>query len=263
MAVTKAIIPAAGRGSRLAPISHSIPKELLCVGAVPLIEWALRHCLAAAITEVAIVISPDKPLLRHYVEQLGLPVALHWIEQPQPLGSGEALWRCRQFAGSDPCVIYMPDEWALKPELSRLICCYRGGVSLLLSWVTPDWAAYLPGVGRIRYQDAAEHHSKPTAVQIQELLPKVATPFPAAPDGSFKGVGIGIVPPAFFAHLDQRHQAWRTQRDSAPEFDDVATWQAFAAIGELWGYRAESLIIDAGNPVGLAAANRYWLEHQR
>ncbi len=91
----------------------------------------------------------------------------------------------------------------------------------------------------------------------------MTTPFPAAPTGSLKGVGIGIVPPAFFAHLDRRYWAWQNQPNPAPELDDVATWQAFAASGELWGYRAESLIIDAGNPVGLAAANRYWLEHRR
>ena len=60
----KAIIPAAGYGTRFLPATKVIPKELLPVGAKPAIQWIVEEALAAGADEIVIVTSPTKPALR-------------------------------------------------------------------------------------------------------------------------------------------------------------------------------------------------------
>ena len=65
----KAIIPAAGYGTRFFPASKVIPKELLPVAGKPAIQWIVEEALAAGADEVIIVTSPEKTLLRKYFEE--------------------------------------------------------------------------------------------------------------------------------------------------------------------------------------------------
>jgi UTP--glucose-1-phosphate uridylyltransferase len=64
----KALIPAAGYGTRFLPASKTIPKEMLPVGAKPAIQLIVEEALAAGADEVVIVTSPDKPSLRRHFE---------------------------------------------------------------------------------------------------------------------------------------------------------------------------------------------------
>ena len=65
----KALIPAAGYGTRFFPASKVIPKELLPVGAKPAIQWIVEEALSAGVDEVIIITSPEKTLLRSYFEE--------------------------------------------------------------------------------------------------------------------------------------------------------------------------------------------------
>ena len=62
--VTKAVIPAAGLGTRLSPLTRHIPKELLPMGGKPVIQCALETSMAAGICEFFIIISPEKIQLK-------------------------------------------------------------------------------------------------------------------------------------------------------------------------------------------------------
>jgi len=62
----KAIIPAAGIGSRFYPVAKSVPKEMLPIGNKPAIQLIVEEALAAGADEVIIVTSPEKPAIKHY-----------------------------------------------------------------------------------------------------------------------------------------------------------------------------------------------------
>ncbi len=64
----RALIPAAGYGTRFLPASKTIPKEMLPVGAKPAIQLIVEEALAAGATDVVIVSSPDKPSLKHHFD---------------------------------------------------------------------------------------------------------------------------------------------------------------------------------------------------
>jgi len=76
-AIRKAVIPAAGIGSRLLPLTKAIPKEMLPVGDKPVIEHTVRELVDSGITDITIVVSGGKSLVQehfrsstHLVEQL-------------------------------------------------------------------------------------------------------------------------------------------------------------------------------------------------
>ena len=66
----KAIIPAAGLGTRLFPITKAIPKELLPIEGKPAIQWVLEEAFEAGLRKIVIVISPHKTILRDYLTRL-------------------------------------------------------------------------------------------------------------------------------------------------------------------------------------------------
>ena len=94
----KAIIPAAGHGTRFLPVTRVVPKEMLPIGAKPALELIVEEARAAGATEIVIVVSPGKELIREYFkgerdvvfacqeEQRGLG---HAVLQAAPAVAGE------------------------------------------------------------------------------------------------------------------------------------------------------------------------------
>ena len=63
----KALIPAAGHGTRFLPVTRVVPKEMLPVGAKPAIQLIVEEALDAGADEVVVVISPEKEIIRRYL----------------------------------------------------------------------------------------------------------------------------------------------------------------------------------------------------
>jgi UTP--glucose-1-phosphate uridylyltransferase len=110
----KALIPAAGLGTRWYPWTHVVPKELLPVGRRPAIHIVLDEAVAAGIGDIGIVIRYGKELIRIYVEQIWQPsragVKLTWLFQARPSGVGDALLAAKDWVGGEPVAVLYPDE---------------------------------------------------------------------------------------------------------------------------------------------------------
>lgn len=87
----KALIPAAGHGTRFAPYTKLVPKELLSIGTRPAIAHIVDEAVAAGADEVVIVSSPEKPLLKAWFEIEPPPVKLAWAWQTEQRGLGHAV----------------------------------------------------------------------------------------------------------------------------------------------------------------------------
>src|ERR1700737_467290 len=107
----KVIIPAAGLGTRFAPMQLSIPKELLPLGGSPLIGHALAEAARAGFESAIVVVSPTKHQLRDYLAQSGHPIPIEILTQPLPMGIGDAVllgWR------DEPVGVLLPDDVVLE-----------------------------------------------------------------------------------------------------------------------------------------------------
>ncbi len=88
----KALIPAAGHGTRFLPVTRVVPKEMLPIGAKPALQLIVEEALAAGADEVVIVISPEKEIIRRYFEgDPELAPRIRWAFQTEQRGLGHAV----------------------------------------------------------------------------------------------------------------------------------------------------------------------------
>ncbi len=129
--VRKAIIPAAGLGTRLLPASKAVPKELFPVGGKPVIQYVVEEAARSGITDILIVIGPGKEAIQtHFAVNAALEKQLqdkgkretaealraisnlariHYIWQQQPDGLGDAIRYGKSFVGNEPFAVLLGD----------------------------------------------------------------------------------------------------------------------------------------------------------
>jgi len=130
--VTKAVIPVGGLGTRFLPATRTVPKPLLPVLNVPVIEYAVREAAEAGITDVAFVMSPGMESVADYFGNQGvlerelksrgrdglleaqLEIAslanVTTVYQHDPRGPGHAILQARDFCAGEPFVVIFPDD---------------------------------------------------------------------------------------------------------------------------------------------------------
>jgi len=110
----KALIPAAGLGTRWYPWSKVIPKELLPLGRYPAIHYVLEEAVAAGIKEIGIIISKAKKLIKAYVEKVWQTqrpeTRVVWFYQYSARGVADALLCAKEWVQDEPTAVLYPDE---------------------------------------------------------------------------------------------------------------------------------------------------------
>ena len=129
--ITHAVIPVAGFGTRMLPLSKSIPKEMLPLGDKPAIHYVVQEAIDAGIKHIVLVTHPQKQAIENYFDmnseldsQLrhkgkdALADGLNWlpkdvqisaIRQGEPLGLGHAVLQARSIIGDRPFAVLLPD----------------------------------------------------------------------------------------------------------------------------------------------------------
>ena len=140
--IKQAIIPLAGLGTRLLPLTSVIPKELLPINGKPGIEYILDECIKSGITEIIFIISKrkesikkyfyndafykklirkkrDKRLILEYKKIKKFKKMIKFVYQNSPLGTGDAVLRCEKLIKSNFFLLLMPDDLILNNNCSK------------------------------------------------------------------------------------------------------------------------------------------------
>lgn len=169
--VTKAIIPAAGFGTRFLPITKSVPKEMLPILDKPSIDYVIEECVASGINDICIVISRGKEAILNYLddnltleralikadkqEKLALinrfkDVKFTFVLQPEMNGTAKAVELCKSFTAQEPFAVLFPDDVIYNPEkpvTKQLIDAYETtGASVVGCQLLPKEEAVHYGV---------------------------------------------------------------------------------------------------------------------
>ena len=160
--IKKAIIPAAGLGTRFLPATKAMPKEMLPIVDRPTIEYIVEEAIESGIEDIIIVTGKGKRAIEdHFDHNFELEenlrnkkkfdllekvnaatnVDIHYIRQKEPKGLGHAVWVARKFIGNDPFAVLLGDDIvrAETPGLKQLIQQYEEtGSSIVGVQTVPD-----------------------------------------------------------------------------------------------------------------------------
>ncbi len=107
----RAVLPAAGRGTRMQAVAGALPKELLPIEGQPLLAHALADLAAGGIEEALLIVSPHKPQIAAALGQAWGGLRLSYAVQPLPLGLADALALAEPFAAGGPLFCWLPDNF--------------------------------------------------------------------------------------------------------------------------------------------------------
>lgn len=168
--VTKAIIPAAGLGTRFLPVTKAMPKEMLPILDKPTIQYIVEEAIESGIEDLIIVTGKGKRAIEDHFDtnfeleenlirkekyellkkvQSCSKVEIHYIRQKEPRGLGHAVWSARKFIGNEPFAVLLGDDivQSAEPSLQQLIKQYeRTGNSVIGVQSVPDEETHRYGI---------------------------------------------------------------------------------------------------------------------
>ena len=104
--INKAVIPAAGLGTRLKPLTNYMPKSMLPLGTKPVLQHIVEELHEAGVNNIAIVIRPEYKVVQHYFEPFP---GVTTILDDSTGGPAQAVMACREFTGSEPFLVIFAD----------------------------------------------------------------------------------------------------------------------------------------------------------
>lgn len=256
--VKKAIIPAAGLGTRFLPATKAMPKEMLPIVDKPTIQYIVEEAIASGIEDIIIVTGKGKRAIEDHfdnafeleenlvqkgkydlLEKVKEPskVEIHFIRQKEPKGLGHAVWCARKFIGDEPFAVLLGDDivQAEIPCLKQLINEYdESGSSVIGVQTVPDSETHRYGI-----VDPSERTGRRYAVNNFVEKPKQGT----APS-NLAIMGRYILTPEIFNFLENQ------------EFGAGGEIQLTDAIKELnkeqpvYAYDFEGKRFDVGEKIG-------------
>jgi NDP-sugar pyrophosphorylase family protein len=117
--VTKAVVLAAGKGTRMGALTEELPKPMLPVAGKPLLEHVLEHLRQAGVQECGVITGYHREVIeRHFA---GYPIRLEFIHQPLINGTGGAARLARGFAGNDAFLLTFGDIWCGPVDYRRVM----------------------------------------------------------------------------------------------------------------------------------------------
>jgi len=264
--VRKAVIPAAGLGTRFLPVTSAVPKPLLPVIDKPLIFYAVAEAAAAGIHEIAMVLSPGLEAVAGYfspngpmedaleergdTERLAMLHEIHGLaevtvlEQTEAKGLGDAVLMARAFVGDETFAVILPDDliWSNTPAITQLaqVAEEHGGSVVAAKRVPRET---IPNLGIIDADALGDGVHR-----VQGLIEKPS--LEKAPS-DLAIIGRYVLTPGVFNRIEQ---------GAAGALGEIQLTDAIAAaIGQesLHAREFDGHHIDAGTPAGLFAANIY------
>ncbi|MHB1491826.1 MAG: UTP--glucose-1-phosphate uridylyltransferase [Cellulomonas sp.] len=224
MTIHKAVIPAAGLGTRFLPATKSTPKEMLPVVDKPAIQYVVEEAVAAGLDDVLMITGRSKRTLAdHFDAAPELEAALekkgdldrlaavrastdladvHYVRQGQPKGLGHAVLCAKNHVGDQSFAVLLGDDLidARDPLLPAMIALQEriGGSVIALLEVDPA-QVHLYGCAAVEPIEDGEHDAQYREVRVTGLIEK---PAPADAPSNLAVIGRYVLDPAVFRVLE-------------------------------------------------------------
>ena len=266
--VRKAVLPAAGLGTRFLPATKAQPKEMLVVVDKPQIQYVAEECVASGIEHIIIVTGKGKnsiedhfdynPTLERFLEEKGKfdqvdlvrsiseMVQVSYTRQKEPLGLGHAVLVAKDLVGDEPFAVLLGDVLipGKNPATKQLIDVYNatGTGAIAVEEVPRDKTNFY---GIVAGEPAPLPPFGERLLRIQDLVEK---PKPAEAPSNLAITGRYVLPSAIFDCLE------RTKPGAGGEIQLTDAMRILAKEQGLWALIYEGLSYDAGDKLGFLKA---------
>ncbi|HDR6312594.1 MULTISPECIES: UTP--glucose-1-phosphate uridylyltransferase GalU [Bacillus cereus group] len=257
--VRKAIIPAAGLGTRFLPATKAMPKEMLPIVDKPTIQYIVEEAIKSGIEDIIIVTGKTKRSIEDHfdnafeleqnllekkkyellekVQASSKMVDIHYIRQKEPKGLGHAVWCARKFIGDEPFAVLLGDDivQAEKPCLRQLIEEYDKTLSSVIGVQTvPENETHRYGIIDPLEQEGRRY-------QVRNFVEKPAA---GTAPSNLAIMGRYVLTPEIFMFLEQQHVG------AGGEIQLTDAIQNLNEIQRVFAYDFEGTRYDVGEKLG-------------
>ncbi|MCY8214508.1 UTP--glucose-1-phosphate uridylyltransferase GalU [Bacillus haynesii] len=257
--VRKAIIPAAGLGTRFLPATKAMPKEILPIVDKPTIQYIVEEAIDSGIEDIIIVTGKGKraiedhfdhaPELERNLEEKGKKELLekvqkasnmadiHYIRQKEPKGLGHAVWCARNFIGNEPFAVLLGDDivQAETPGLRQLMDEYEKTLSSIIG------VQQVPEDETHRYGIIDPLTKEGRRYQVKNFVEK---PKPGTAPSNLAILGRYIFTPEIFMYLEKQEVG------AGGEIQLTDAIQKLNEIQRVFAYDFEGRRYDVGEKLG-------------
>ncbi|MFE4368383.1 UTP--glucose-1-phosphate uridylyltransferase [Streptomyces sp. NPDC056835] len=277
--IRRAVIPAAGLGSRLLPLTKATPKEMLPVGDKPVIEHTVRELVNSGITDITIVVSGGKSLIQDHfrpnpalcaqlredgktgyadaveeVAELARRGHITYLDQHGPYGNGTPVLNAARSFGDEPVLVLWPDDVfvAEVPRAQQLIRAHEQTGCPVLALMPMD-------------PDHSQRYGVPIVKEdldngLLRITGLVEKPEPADAPSSYAAIGGYVITPGIIDELREQTRLWYDRREGEIYLTDAIN--AYAASRAVYGQVISGSWYDTGNPADyLVAQMAFALAH--
>jgi UTP--glucose-1-phosphate uridylyltransferase len=263
MKISKAVIIAAGWGTRFLPVTKAVPKEMLPLIDKPLIHYAVEEAVASGLTDIIIVTATGKEAIEDYfshnsgleaflkskgetglwqrVHNLSEMAAITYVRQEERLGLGHAVLTASEAVGDEPFAVILPDDIidSRVPALKQLLAVYEQfQASVLAVEAVSPWDSRKYGI--INPVEVAGD-----TCRVSGLVEK---PAPAEAPSNLGIVGRYILTPQVFAAIRA------TKPGQGGEIQLTDALELLLKKQPVYALRFEGTRHDTGTPLGWLAA---------
>lgn len=260
-----AVIPCAGLGTRLLPVTKSVPKAMLPVGNYPLVHFAVKEAISVGIENILIIIGDGMDSIRNYfteikvdksisngdleninIEQMIASSDIRFLLQEKPLGVGHAIKLTKRIIGDNPFAVILPDDLIFsKPNsLEQLKTIYDkyGGNVIGLNKLKRSEIEYKGIVGFDEENDRYKINSLQEKPEIKDAKSNIGI------------LGRYILDYSIFDKIIDSDSGETNLTDALSDSVNKS---------EISGKILEGYHFDTGNPQGLVKASNFFLKNSK
>lgn len=266
MKITKAVIPAAGLGTRVLPVSKAVPKEMLNIVDRPAIQYIVEEAAASGITDILIVTGrgkgvmedhfdrafeleenlrgrPDKAELLRQVQSCASLANIYFIRQKETKGLAHAIHCAKNFVGDEPfCILYGDDViFSEEPVTGQLMRAYE------------QYGCGAVGVQEVPREDVVKYCTldvTPLTGRVMAVHRIIEKPAPEQILSRYAILGRALMPPEIFGIIEALTPSPRT---GEADFSEAMT--VLAGRGKLNAVDFIGDRYDMGSKLGILKAN--------
>lgn len=262
--VRKAVIPAAGLGTRVLPASKAVPKEMLPIVDKPAIQYIVEEAVAAGIEDILIITNRGKSLIEDHfdhapeleekllssgkqklydeVVSLAHICNIQYVRQKETRGLGHAVWCAKSFVGDEPFAVLYGDDVIIsetKPAIGELIEVYE------------KYEKCVVGIKPVPTELISSYCTlgvNPVAENVYDVYDMIEKPMPAEIISNFAILGRCLLTPDIFPLLE------KTPPSRNGEIQLTDAMRVLARRGCMMGVEYSGKRYDMGNKLGILQA---------